>query len=644
MGVQDTNQSKAAPTSMEAAFAQARTVGGQAPQAQPDAPQRPTAQAAQQTERRPGLFRFGEVGGAFMRAPMGRNPASEVLTKLTKALEEQYAVLDKSYEYTLIGLDVNSTTQVGVSVLIVAVRERANPTAGVAFHTLLLEGSIEPLTPRFVQEAGQNIEILRMVSDYNNAQLAKVAADAVVREMPGNKIYNADACVVPRNFDVNDKEKVYSLASNAAFACATELETQRPDFVDMNLANASKDENLTVRPAFVPQQIANALGAPIRSDITIDLTVTNNTQQGQMRDAIERQSLVSRINGFLDLVWAPEQPSANPYAPYQQGPVNYQRYVTRFVMTQMMMQQASTLPMQLLALVTAMSLNEGNAWIQGFRPQPFSTGEVDLNDIGAIGIEIPGLDPATAGQPYGKRIPTQGDSFTPANLAQLATATIKPGLIISLDVEECGPSSWYNGFFAAAGAGHQEANDTILNAGNFLTNGALSRHVAPGTRVCTDENNRIHLGTYVDNHGVLRDLRDLGYLQVLNMVGEKDPVVVRDWSDTFNRTDYSLDQRLAARKRIIQGLLPSAQFTGFARRVSFNKDFTDGLVKACAECGLNLRAVAPYTDLNSFERASASFQNTLSTGGHGNLFHAGGYSAYGSNAAVGGRGFGGRFF
>jgi hypothetical protein len=551
-------------------------------------------------------------------------------------------VLSKEYEYTLIGIDVNSTTQVGVSVLIVGVREKSNPQAGVAFHTLLLEGSVDAPAPRFEQIAGQNIEIVRTVSDYNTPALAKVVAEAVAREMPGSKLWNADAEVVPRDFDVTDTEAVYALASNAAFACATELETRRPDFTDMNLANASKDENLTVRPAFVPQQIHNAVGQPIRSDISIDLTVVNGNQQD--RNALERQSTVSRVNGFLDLVWAPSQPAANPFAPFQAGPVSFQRYVTRFVMTNMMMQAASTLPMQLMALVTALSLRENNAWIQGFRPQPFSGGDVDLNDIGAIGIEV-NMDPTTQGQPFGKRIDTKSDSFTPANLAQLATAAIKPGLIFSLDVEECGPSSWYNGVFAAAAAGNQEANEAILNAANFLTNGQLGKYLAPGTQVCVDENNRIHNGYYVDNHGVKRDLRDLGYLQVLNLVGEKDPSIVRDWSDTFLRTEYSLEQRLAGRKRIIQGLFPSAVITGFSRRVTFDANFLDSLAKACADCGLNVRSVAPYTDISSFERATASFAGqVLSTGSAGNLFHAGGYGgAYNQNVGAG-RQFGGRWF
>ncbi|MNU19666.1 hypothetical protein D3C71_78990 [compost metagenome] len=640
MAVQDNNQSKQQPTAMASAFATAIPRGASdAPEAAQQQPQQQAGGARQARQ----LFRFGEIGGSFMRTPMGRSAASEDLTRLQKAMTEQYEVLDKSYEYTLIGLDVTNTTTVPVTVLIVAVRDRATPAHGVAFHGLLLESSIDQPAPRFEQVGGQNIEILRTVGDFNRPALTKVIEEAVAREFPGVRQFNADCEVVPRTFRLEDKDSIFGLASNAAFACATELETHRPDFVDMNLANASKDETLSVRPAFVPQQIPNVVGQPMRSDISIDLVVTQNSQD---RDTMDRQGIVSRAGGFLDLVWAPEQPQANQFTPFQAGPVSYQRYVTRFVATHLMMQQASTLPMQLLSLITLLALNEGNSWIQGFRPTSFghgNQGDIDWNDIGAIGIEV-NMDPAAAGQPYGKRINTQGDSFTPANLAQLATATIKPGLIFSLDVEECGPSTWYNGVFAAAAAGNPQANELILNAANYLTNGQLAKYVPQGTRLCTDDNNRIHLGTYQDAHGVERDLRDLGYLQVLNLTGDKDPTIIRDWSDTFNRVDYPLEQRLAARKRIIQGLLPSAKFTGFARRVTFLSEPLNGIARAAMENGLNLRAVTPYTDMHSFERATASIGGVLNTTTQaGGLFHATTYGGQ-AGAQAGARSFGGRYW
>lgn len=595
---------------------------------------------------RPNMFSWRNMG-SLVQTPMGRNPASEQLTKLHKAIAAVYENANPLFEMDLIPIDMNQTAALTVSVLVVCARLKANPSAGVAFHTLILEGSTEPPAPRYVPINGQNVEVLVTMGEANNDKLREVVLDHVMRQYPQQRTWLADACVVPREFDLANETAVYSLAANAAYACSVELDTKRADFVDMNLANASNDALLTVRTAFPKNQVINAVNQPVRQDLTIDLQATP-ASSNQNQQLMERTATIARISGFLDLVWAPVNPISSPYNPFPQAqqpglPITnqFQRYIARLVMTGMESVAAPTLSCQLLTLAMAAALQENNMWVQAFRPTPYAQGMTDMHDIGAVGIEA-----NFEGNPngIGSRVNTKDDSFRSTDLGRLVAATIRQGLIFSLDVEECGPSTWINGIFAAAATGHAGANRAIIEAADTLTNGAFSRHYPTNQRVAINEDNRIHLGYYYDGD-VKRDIRDIDYLAVLNLIAEKDPEVIRDWSDTFQQIQYPLEQRLAARKRIISGLVPTATFTGFAQRVTFEAAFIDALIKGCQECGLDVKSVAPYTDIGSYERATASFAGqalfqTQNTG----LFNRGGMYQ-GQSTVAGARTFtSGRWF
>lgn len=356
----------------------------------------------------------------------------------------------------------------------------------------------------------------------------------------------------------------------------------------------------------------------------IDFSAAPVNQTVNQQQSVERVSQIASVRGFLDLVWDPIQPTQNIYQVYNaQQQQSNQRYAVRFVMTSMESTKLLTIPAQLLALMPALSLRENNTWFQAFRPTSIAGNEFDMHDIGAIGIEC-NFENNPSG--YGIRIDTKKDSFKPEHLGQLITMAVRPGLMLSLDVSECGPDTPHNGVFAAAAENNARANEAIINAANHLTNGAFSKYFPANGRVAVDEYNRIHLGHYEDRQGIKRDLRNADYLAILNMIGEKDPVVARDWSDTFARTNFPLNQRLAARKRILMGLFNNVVITGFARRVTFEPAFIEALVKGCQEAGLVVRAVSPYADSGNYERAISPFasQSLMSNESTG-LFNRGAF-------------------
>jgi hypothetical protein len=634
MAVNNTNGSKqgaAAETSMGAAFSRQMEQSAQAQQqAAPSAAQRPTQRT-----------RLSDLG-SLSRAAMGRNPQSEVITKLEKALTEVFAGVDKSYEVTLIPIDYNNTQSLVKSVIVVAMRDLMNKETGVACHTLILEGSSEPLQVAYQMINNTNTEILRVTGDVNNKTLSDEVLAAVSRTFPGMPIWPVDACVVPRDFNVDDVTLVHELAANAATACQTELEVRQPGgFQDLDLGTVEQENSLTVQPTFGNGQSRDMVGAPIRSDIVIDFRAGGQEIPGQ-QGVTQRVSQISRISGYMDLVWAPTEQQTQRFDPWVQqtaqpsSPDEFKRYRPRFVMTDLESVKLLTIPAQLLALVTAFTLADNHAWVEAFRPAPMSnSAEIDWKDIGAIGIEA-NFEKNPNG--FGSRVDTKSDAFqrgqgqTSDHLLRLVGSVITPKLILSLDVPECGPQTWFNGIFAAAaelsGNNWQKANEIIIRAANVLTHGNFSRYFQAGGRVASDEFNRIHLGWYVDRHGVKRDLREIDYLAVLNMVGDRDPEVAREWSDTFARTNLDLQVRLAKRKHIIEGILGknNVEFTGFARRVTFEPAFIVALLNACKDTGLSVRTIAPMTDLNQYERAVNPYAVSagLDTGSmNGSVFNRG---------------------
>ena len=566
----------------------------------------PTMQQQQAQPQNKWSFHQSSV---FGRAPIGRGVGSETLTRLQAALAEVYKQANAEVEITLIPLDNTSEVALAFSALVVCLRYKNSPDLGVAYHTLIVEATGEKIPAKFEQINNTQVEIFRVAGDACDAILLAKVSEKVRAAFPQSRIYNAEACVVPRVFNTEDKVAVHQLALNAGLAVSTELDIRQKDFQDMNLATSAHDSNLTVTLSFARQQLENSVGEPVRSDLLLSFTSQQqNQQQSASINSGDRTARIAELSAFIDLVWAPSAQQGggyNPYAIGQQQQVT-QKYAARMVITNMRSTIASTPPAQLLALVTALSVRDDNNWIQAFRPTPITGKEVDVHDIGAIGIEANFENSPTN---FGTRINTKSDTFRPEMLGQLISATITPGLVISLDVPECGPETWNMSIFAAASNGSVEATEAIYNAANQLTNGNFGRHFSLGSQMFADLGNRVHTGYYIDSNSVKRDIRDIDYLAVMNLVGERDPQAIRDWSDTFTRTQFPLAQRLAARKRTIMALTgQSAEFTGFAQRVTFTHAFMEALAVACKETGLAIRINTPLNsgDFNN-ERGVAGF-------------------------------------
>lgn len=549
--------------------------------------------------------------GAFTRSPINRDMGSEVLGRIREAAEKEYKDTQEGFETKLISID-NANRKPRFSCLVVTVRDKKDKVNSVAFHTLIIEASGDLLPPIPEQMPNKTIEIFRVTGDAYDSDLMEIVGNRVSAEFPGANLYSALATVVPSSFNVEDKHLVKELVLSAGLACSTELDLRKPSFMDFDLANYVADSKLVVTLGFSNQQVQNAVGMPIRSDVNVKFTSQENRNSNvasiNTGDRIEN---VSNLSGFIDLIYSPAAQQINTFGQQnnqQNAPT--QCYGARLVVTMIDSSLFTTPACQVMALSTAMTVaNRGN-YMQAFRivnqGDRRSDTRINMRDIGAIGIEV-NANPMskTPGKPFDTSI----DNFRPSDLGDMINLYFHQGLVLSIDVPECGPETWGTSIFSAAASNTPGATEALLLAMNTLTHNHFEKYFPAGSPMFTDLGQRVHLGYYTDANNIRRDIRDYDYLAVANLLGERDPQQIRDWSDTFT-TDYPLNERLAARKQIIQGLCPNAVFTGFAHRVTFRQSVTNALASAQADCGLDISIVAPQgvNDMNN-QRGVGNFVN-----------------------------------
>ena len=568
------------------------------------------AATAQQESLPKQNWSFDNIG--LFSAPIPRTVYNEYYTKVKDGLIEIFKHANKDVEITLIDLDNVGTPGLAFSSIVVAVRYKMASNS-VAYHILTLEATGEKIQPVFENIGGIQTEIARFSCHAVDEVLRTKAHEKVVAAIKAKEYYYSEGTIVPAEFNPEDKVKMHKLALNTGLACTTELNIRDKNFNDINLALVPKENNLFIGIDFMKSQLEDAVGNIMRSDVTTSFGTRKQQQQGRSVNTGERESNIAVSSGFIDLLWAPVNPQSvfNPYA--QQQAAQTQRYAARMVITNLVSNFGYTPSMVLLALASSVSVRDNNNWINTFRPSPIDAGSIDLRDIGALNIEA-NLENDASG--WGKRIDTKSESFQLNDLGQLISALIRPGLTLSLDCPEAGPQSWYLSMFAAASKGSVVASEIIYNAAQQLTGGNFAKYFAKGQSMFEDQYNTVHLGHWIDRKGQKRDLRDIDHLAVCNVAGDRNPELIRGYSDTFLRKDVPLVKRLADRKRIIQALTSeSATFTGYADRVTFSAAFVQALVQGIAEAGLLVRINSQVLDDINNQRGYADFvNNTMLTG------------------------------
>lgn len=560
-------------------------------------------------------YTLGNLGGMY-DLPAAADAQSEVLTKARTVLETSIKQLnDPNFDVGVEGLDrENPDINIGVSVLVVTVRNKKQPAAGIAYHTLLLSASApEPGSTPILLSGGKSVDLKEVTGNLFDDVMNGEIRRELNRRYPGVELFSSDARTVPASFNWDDSSRVKILQVAALTAATMTLYRNQPNFVDVNLRKVKRDPTLSVHTTFKNPQLIDSVGLPKRADIRVKFRAGSNTQQ-QGSANLDKQKDLSEIAGFIDLIHQRPQ-NVNPFL---QGHVQYSpdpaaaakaalQFMARFVITNMRSSARPTLSQTLLSLLTVYTLRKPTAWYHtytpNFRGAQRRDNDIDLNDIGIICLETTAPDANS----IGTRLNTKTESFGDRELGQLLTTYVHPGLIVSLDVDECGENTSDNRVFAEAVTTKDQdvkerAYKLIYDATNWLTDGEFGKLFQFGRPIVINENNRIQNTVYTGPNGELRDGRDLDYVAIMNLVGERDIKTARDWNDSFLLADWPIEQRLDARWQTMSELMPDLKLIGYSNRVTFTDEYLQAITKAAELTGqLQIREVNVFNDRQGYD-------------------------------------------
>lgn len=521
-------------------------------------------------------------------------PGSEVLVNAETVFREQFdVVLDKArktLDVDLLRIDNTQNMNLPYSVLVFVLREKGSNDPSASYMPVLIEATDEAQSVTSQDIGGLNVEIRRLTSDSYGPREREEIENEVRKFMPGvRRLIDVDAIVLPRDFDLDNKDDVLRFTATCIQACRNVLVSRKENWRDINLTRIQRQgSGLIAHVQFNKggDQFRDEAGLPLRSDIRVALkTPEINHGPGQ---PITRSGQLARIAGFVDLTFTgrpQQQPMIGQYMP-----VPTQTYLARVVLTHVDMTRTRSTGGQLLAMLNAVGLYQNNTALLSLFPNTsLRADELDLHDIGALNIEA-NIQNDPEG---GKRVKDlKSGNVSDAEIIAYLNALIHRNFEIAMDVSDAGADTWLNSVFVAAADNNPAAIQAIHSAADELTNGAFSQIFKAGTPIARVEA-RLPLGYYMDKKDRKRDIRDVDYLAVINMFGEKDFRQVEQWSDA--KTNPAMNQALSLyiQRRTIESIVGEVTYTGYGTRLLINPEFLKSLAEAAHHAGLMLNIQAP---------------------------------------------------
>ena len=558
-----------------------------------------------------GTFSWLNIGGVSEFA-LDTNPSSEVVSALREAFEGFTKTPPKGMEVDVFVLDNNNYPDLYYSVVVMAARITALPEKPVAYHFYLVEATGTPLEITTKTVDHENVEIMPLASDAYDAVVRELVLREIRARYQGVPHLETSAEVIPASFDVKSNPHVWAIYCSG-IAAIRQIVDFKYNQKRLNIAAARKDAYLAVVARRNFDRVTGVDGLPVRADILVDLVARARKKDDTQSLNKSVSSPLSRACGYIDFAWAKE-----PTAPVQQQmmmdangqlvPVMIPQqtpklYVPVFVLTSVQSYELQSMEAQLMGLLGPALLMENNNWTFGNFPRKgVSKGKQkrQLRDLSAIGLDIEKNADGT-----GVRLSDIGTEGYTMGMHKAFMESICKGLVIAMDVPECGSATWQYSVFVAAANGNAAATQQIIDAADNLLNGHFSKFFKEGSKIAEDWGGRIHGGYYLDEDREKADIRDVDYLTVLNMFGDNDMNVVRSYSDSYNKVTIPLPIRMQKRKQIIDNLSPV--YTQYMRRVVFSGEFLNALKQAAKACGMTMSPELPYTETTTDIRAVAGF-------------------------------------
>lgn len=530
---------------------------------------------------------------AILGAATNLNGDGDILVSYQRAFEASLKAdmnIGTKYktEYNLIPMS-GVNTQLPVDALILT--RKVSKTVYV--YTFMISASLSVEIQRQEYINGNTHQCSHTVGDLYDDEYYSEVEKTIKRVLGDVTVSEVSSTVLPADLDPDNAVAISKLKGNAINAINGVI-IRNDDSKKINAKWLKSTGGLSYNMRYTKAGVTTISGQPARSDAVITLSSGaaqySNRNLNNSRQYAKRKDELVQTSVFVDLV--PQNSQAMMSAMNQgfMGGFNQQLnngvYQPRVILSNVEQKcSANSLELTALGLASAVLMDDFYAWGQVFRPSTGDNITHKFHDVGAIGLER-NFSGSADWTPA--KIRTNDPSFTDQNLIELLSQFVAPEVIYSIDVEEGGPQTWLQNVFTRATRSGQdqvgnEATAEIIKAFDRITNNQFSVHYAQmmaqaqqfaphlvGPLVRRDME-RVHLGTYTDDSGRIRDLRDIDNMAILNHVQPGDLTPIINWTATFCPQYGSEVVRLEERERLIKLHLPNAEITGMARRVTFNR-------------------------------------------------------------------------
>lgn len=364
---------------------------------------------------------------------------------------------------------------------------------------------------------------------------------------------------------------------------------------------------------------------PHRSDVRVDLVISpredRRNQYVNVLSDRQSQQLVG-LTGHVDLYYiGNDKPSRDGFRRNRKSDdVDTCIYGTNFIFTDI---KCNPIPEYLVfSLAQIPALIREQVALQGLRP---------LSQKGAL-------------RTYDALTYEQEDDFEPLpevlsdkEWMDLASNVIREkSQIVTIQVPRSGLSTPMLRLLVEASdydnPRRKEACDILIMAADGIFSDKFSAHMP------TDELYEIGelksmpalLGTWVDEQGRTRDLREIGYYEILTHYGKKNPICVQDWEQCLNDESLDVQERLDRMESIIDDYTGGQyRIVDHADVIEVNANWIFNLTDAAAAAGMSVTADGISQDTRAYRRG---FTSRFATDDYsGNVYRSRDRRGYGFN-------------
>lgn len=568
---------------------------------------------------------------------VSRSQGGEALADANATLAEliKNGTWNNGLDIRLFPVDHSSLQSLKISAIVIAVRLKGALEAGVAYHTMILAASAGIINPKRLKIDNREVELIRTADNGNDSIMIDVVEKLIVAAYPGVHMLPVPATTVPTLVNLKDAGQVNRLLVNGLLGCITYLQENAGGRGVASLKEMSNHMKFVTALSYDHVPLVNDAQLPVRNDFSITLSSTPvqvMTDTLDLNDGTDGKEIMN-VRGFVDLAWTegPDQDDARYDSRRQHSTAHY---IPRIITTSVYTGDNSYIALIAIALGMLNALRNNTAWMQAM---PMATKPGDLSDYGILSLETP-IDPQNprvlAPTPF--RSDDEGRAMYHDFLRRMVMAT--PQLCI--DVPMCGPETWQLGFLIDIASGDPVARQMFIDTINQLTDNKFGDNLAEDDWLMRLDS-EVHLGTYRNAAGEIRDMREIGYVQMANAAlplgnGPNNPLQV--WSASWAERDRDIALRLDDRLRTQTSFFGAMNVTGMAQRLECSSGLLDGIAQAFAGSSFHPLMTGFKSQLDSYGRASFR-GHTMGAGHAADLFRRpssdnGSYSA----ARYGGRG------